>query len=282
MMTETFLGVRINPTWPSDIRKGVSLLVSDDPCEFFKGLKVLTSIHASNIDETKRAIAASLLDVLCHVLPGYIKPDGDEYVLNIARINNALDREQHPLHVLTRPAPQSSTVREAPSADLEDDDDIKVLSVEDTRPETESIAEQARQEILAHIEETLLDVDLSPPSQGISPISQKPPISSESTMLISSQPPDDDVADNWIDPSEFLGDIDASSLNFDLLPGLKVAAESAAIKNRTCGLGDGSIDPDDTVYVCAHCKAAFHAGCANIVENLMGASCPICQASWYE
>lgn len=206
--TNTFLGILLRDEWPRDIKYSLKLLQSKESKEFFIGLKVLCSIHSSNVDEEKRAIAETIIDALAKIIPSYIKksPDDEEYVVNRTKIDHSIKQDKHPLFVLRRPSKQQNKVvgsdeiqfRSTTSGNLDvgtnsDEEDIKVISIEDPSDAEQQLISELKKDI---IEPSGEEADISPgESEGLD-------IGSE----------DEEIEDVWVGTSIFKNSVPSDYL----------------------------------------------------------------------
>ncbi|MFX0100918.1 MAG: hypothetical protein ACFFCS_15185 [Candidatus Hodarchaeota archaeon] len=167
-----FLGTRIEDSWESDLKYSVKLLSSKSPKDFFSGLKLLASIYEFNIDSPKRAASEKILLTLCKILPSYIKEAEERFDLNKTKIDEALKNNRHPLHLIQR-IPRSdgsgtsisSSTRKSRSMD--DEDEIKIISVEEQEMTEEALVNELRREGVPSIDTRVERVEIVMPDDKL-------------------------------------------------------------------------------------------------------------------
>jgi hypothetical protein len=167
-----FLGLQIDEKVASDLKYSIEMLSSKDPKIFFSGLKILAAIHESNEESAKRVLAEKILSMLCKVMPSYVKRGAEFYELNKTKIEESIKSGKHPLDlkntlalakrgslpagateekptgfVMTSSSPPTPAARVRPVNRANDDeDDIKVISVEDAMTGEEELVAMAKQD----------------------------------------------------------------------------------------------------------------------------------------
>ncbi|HME54809.1 MAG TPA: hypothetical protein VKM55_21570 [Candidatus Lokiarchaeia archaeon] len=172
-----FLGILFDDTLPSDVRYAFELLESKDPKLFFNGLKILASIFESNDTERKKEWASKVLSMLCKVMPSYVKMKDDIFELNKTKIDDAIKLGKHPLDLKrTLETARKSAQANLASSDKPEymneqptgivmtappdvqDDDIKIISIEDQAEREERFSADVIEDIIAPGEENVDEV----------------------------------------------------------------------------------------------------------------------------
>ncbi|MBD3186919.1 hypothetical protein GF325_08845 [Candidatus Bathyarchaeota archaeon] len=129
----SFLGLTLDPDWPSDLKYCFKLLSSKDNKEFFKGLKILVSIHKYNISKKKIAVTSKLLNGLEKIIPSYVKAAGEEYVINKTKMDLAIKQGNHPMDLrqkIAKMRANRNTSEQDPGTSTSESD-IKILEIQD-------------------------------------------------------------------------------------------------------------------------------------------------------
>lgn len=235
-----FLGILIDETLPSDLRYAFELLESKDPKLFFTGLKILASIFESNDDKNKQEWAGKVLSMLCRVMPSYVKMKGDAYELNKTKIDDAISQGKHPLDLKRTleterkliqadqaSSDQSDFVTEQPTGIImtappnNQDDDIKIISIDDQQEIEKSIATSVIEDIIAPGEEDVDEVpELEPVLEKTSASADsdnvemekelvEPPARANTERLEFEEPrSEEENEDEWVSTSDFKSWID--------------------------------------------------------------------------
>ncbi len=164
--------MQIDESVASDLKYAVEMLASMDPKIFFSGLKIIAAIHESNEESAKRTLAEKILSMLCKVMPSYVKRGAEFFELNKTKIEESIKGGKHPLDlkntlalakqgslpaqasaekptgfVMSANPPPSPAAQTLPIKETEDDeDDIKVISIEDVTTGEEELVAMAKQD----------------------------------------------------------------------------------------------------------------------------------------
>jgi hypothetical protein len=239
-----FLGIIIDDTLPSDLRYAYELLESKDPTAFFNGLKIITSIYESTDNKFKKEWTGNILSMLCRVMPSYVKTKDDIYELNKTKIDDAIRQGKHPLDLkrtleTARKSVQSGDdksrfVVEQPTGIVMtappsiNEDDIKILSIEDQSEQETKIAANVVDDIIAPGEENVDDVpELEPVLERARPTTEGYAVEAhvkavpnreedeksamlETTETLEFEKPgaEEDSDDEWVSASDFKSWID--------------------------------------------------------------------------
>jgi hypothetical protein len=165
-----FLGLQIDDRVSSDLRYSIEMLSSMEPKIFFSGLKILAAIHESNEESEKRVLADKILVMLCKVIPSYVKRGAEFFELNKTKIAESIKHGMHPLDLkntlalakqgslpagaveekptgfVMSASPTSSSVARTLRLQEKggDEDDIKVISIEDMATGEEELVAMAK------------------------------------------------------------------------------------------------------------------------------------------
>ncbi len=250
-----FLGLQIDEGVSSDLKYSAEMLSSKDPKVFFSGLKILAAIHESNEESDKRVLAEKILVMLCKVIPSYVKRGAEFFELNKTKIEESIKHGKHPLDLKNTlalakqgslpageteekptgfvmsatPSPRNSDHTPAPREIDDDEDDIKVLSIEDVvvtgEEELVAMAKQDEAQMAAEVKAE----DQAPTTAGSEKLSVAPQSLEESLDL--QQPETDPYEDDdeWVSANSLKGVVDdkllfdkAGNVTKDLSSGLNL------------------------------------------------------------